>query len=98
MDRHSSAASRPAWPTRVPWLTPTKTKAEEVSPATPMRQELVEKRGLDLLAKQVCVEGRCKSVFQGSTERMGPERNELLGLEICLRTCRLHPDIGVAAN
>ena len=40
MDRHPSAASRPASPTRVLRLTPTKTKEAEVSPASAMRQEL----------------------------------------------------------
>ena len=40
----------------------------------------VEKRDLDLLAEQVGVEGRCESVFQDSTERMGPERMSSLSL------------------
>jgi len=99
MDRHPSAAFRPAWPTRVLWLTPTKTKGEEVSPATPMRQEL-RSVNLDLLAEQVCVEGMCERIFPDSTERMGPKRNELVGLRYASGPVgfMIYPDIGVGAS
>ena len=60
--------------------------------------EGVQKGALYLHLKQVAIQGRTDSVLTNPIESVRTERGQLLGVEVCLRTCWFHPDVGAGAS